>query len=196
MIIIRRRRPTCTISCPENIVCGEHITKEKRKEMFGIISGGAGSQNPENYQRDAIIRGTNNNCIKTNIRINYRTNELVSIVHPNKNDNGFDFSENFDGKQVIDSKTIYINLKCICGTGGAQTRSLREVYWFIEGQLKVLKNKNENIYFANIIDGDESIKCLPKFQYICSLEEYTEVKKNVYVGDLRGYFTWLKTLFE
>ena len=66
-----------------------------------------------------------------------------------------DYTEDFDGVQTVNNKKIYINLKCIVGKGGAQTRSLREVYWFIDGQLNVLKNTNDDVYFVNILDGDE-----------------------------------------
>lgn len=52
----------------------------------------------------------------------------------------------------------------------------KEVYWFIEGQLKILKeNKNINIYFVNILDGDEAYNGMKKFNYIKNLPEYTNM---------------------
>jgi hypothetical protein len=73
---------------------------------------------------------------------------------------------------------------------------LREVYWFVEGQLNVIKNSNNtNVFFANILDGDESHAVLPKFEYLLSLPEFTNEKNNVYVGDLTGYFSWFKRMF-
>lgn len=72
---------------------------------------------------------------------------------------------------------------------------MREVYWFVEGQLKVLLNTaDENIYFANILDGDEAHACLSKFEYLLSNPEFTTIKSRVYVGDLKGYFDWLKIM--
>jgi len=127
------------INCPEKVIKGNLITKEKRHEIFGCVAGGADSCKPENFQREMIIKGTNLKCNKTNIRINLRNNSLVNIRQPNKNVDGFDYTEDFDGVQFIKDKIVYINFKCIVEKGGSQTRSLREVYWFIQGQLNVLK---------------------------------------------------------
>jgi hypothetical protein len=184
-----------TIQCPTDVIIGQSITKEKRQELFGKVAGGAGSTKPEEYQREKIIEGTRNPCPKTNIRINLRTNEIINIACPNKKNDGFDYSEDFDGVQTIHGKTIYVNLKCIVGKGGAQTRSLREVYWFVEGQLHTLK-KTDKVYFANILDGDEAHSSMSKFEYIISLPEFTDVRKRIYVGDLSGYFAWFKQVFD
>jgi hypothetical protein len=180
-----------TVKCPEGLLDGASITKEKRQEIFGQVAGGSGSRKPEDFQRQKIVEGTEIPCPKTNVRINLRTNSLMDIAHPNTEKNGFDYSEDFDGVQTIGSNNVYINFKCIVGKGGAQTRSLREVYWFVEGQLNVLKTTG-NTYFANILDGDEAHSCMSKFEYILSLPEFEEVKHKVYVGDLKGYFSWLK----
>ena len=183
------------VHCPPEVVAGNLITKDKRHEIFGQVAGGAGSRGPEIFQRLSITKGTGVECPKTNMRINLRTNSLVEIAHPNKNDNGFDFSEDFDGVQTVKEKSVYVNLKCIVGAGGAQTRSLREVYWFVQGQLNLIKEQ-KNIYFANILDGDEAHSTMEKFQYLLGLPEFAEVKKYVYVGDLSGYFAWFKTVME
>lgn len=180
-----------TISCPEDVVDGCLITKDKRHELFGQVAGGAGSRKPEEFQRDKIVKGTGFPCPKTNTRINLRTNSLKNIAHPNVETDGFDYSEDFDGVQNVKEKQIYINLKCIVGSGGTQTRSLREVYWFVEGQLHTLK-PNGNVYFANILDGDYASECMPKFVYLLSLPQFQDVKQRVYVGDLKGYFDWFK----
>ena len=72
---------------------------------------------------------------------------------------------------------------------------MREVYSFVEGQLNYKKSREPNkIYFANIMDGDEAANTFAKFQYLINLPEFANVKKNVYVGDLKGYFTWLKDI--
>jgi hypothetical protein len=206
-----------SIQCPTDIMSGDTITKVKRHELFGQVAGGAGSRNPEEFQRQKIIEGTGLPCPKTNIRIHLRTHTLTQMLYPNKNIDGYDYSEDFDGIQIFDDKTIYVNLKCIVGKGGNQTRSLREVYWFIEGQLKVLlgaaqaeqagqavptepvsepAEKPTKIYFANILDGDEASRNLSKFEYLLSLPEYKTVKQNVYVGDLKTYFEWFKTIMN
>ena len=191
---MNQNKDKINIYCPLDIISGNLITKEKRQELFGKIAGGAGSQKPEEYQRKKIIEGTGIICLKTNMRINFRTNTLKNITKPNINNDGFDYSENFDGVQYINDNIIYINLKCIVGKGGSQTRSLREVYWFIEGQLNILKTI-KNIYFVNILDGDECNLTMPKFDYLISLYVFENIKNKIYIGDLKGYFDWFKNSF-
>lgn len=173
---------------------GRLITKTTRQELFGVVAGGAGSRKPEEYQRAMIVQHTGIPCPKTNARINLRTSTLKDVAMPNKHDDGFDYSEDFDGLQIFDKNLVYLNLKCIVGTGGAQTRSLREVYWFVQGQLNVLKAVPEGLYFANILDGDEANSVLPKFKYLLNLDAYKNEKNKVYIGDLKGYLDWFKEL--
>ena len=53
---------------------------------------------------------------------------------------------NFDAIAKKDNSIFYFNLKFICGAGGAQTRSLREVYHFIRCQIShIQKNKCQNM---------------------------------------------------
>jgi hypothetical protein len=188
-----------------DLVDGSLITKTKRNELFGSCDKGAGTSNPENYQRQTISTLTKIPCLKTNIRINLRNNTLKEICYPNKYSDGFDYSENFDGIQIISNptttKTIYINLKCVVGSGGSQTRSLREVYWFIEGQLNVLLNQSRSrstntIYFANILDGDQAFSVFDKFNYLLDLPAYSSIKEFIYVGDLKNYFNWFDSIHK
>lgn len=187
------------------IIDGSSLTKTKRTELFGSCDKGAGTSTPENYQRQTISTLTKIPCLKTNIRINLRNNTLKEICYPNKYSDGFDYSENFDGIQTIPlttTKTIYINLKCVVGSGGSQTRSLREVYWFIEGQLNVLLNQSKSdairstntIYFANILDGDQASSVFDKFNYLLDLPTYSSIKEYIYVGDLKNYFNWFNLI--
>jgi hypothetical protein len=182
------------ISCPDDVIAGSLITKEKRQELFGQVAGYAGSMKPEEYQRQKIVDGTGIACPKTNTRINLRTNTLKDISRPNTKSDGFDYSEDFDGSQSVKENKVFINLKSIVGKGGAQTRSLREVYWFVRGQLATLKSV-ENVYFANILDGDEAYSAMSKFEYLLNLQEFVKVKNRVYVGDLKGYFDWFEKVF-
>lgn len=190
---VEMKKHSC-ISCPEGVIAGSLITKEKRQELFGQVAGGAGSRKPEEFQRQKIIDGTGIKCPKTNLRINLRTNSLKNICHPNTKNDGFDYSEDFDGSQSVKENKVYINLKCIVGKGGAQTRSLREVYRFVEGQLNTLKSV-ENVYFANILDGDEAQSTMSMFKYLLNLPEFEKVKDRVYMGDLKEYFDWFKKVF-
>lgn len=182
-----------TIMCPQDVVSGALITKEMRHEIFGVVAGGGGSRKPEMYQRQKIVEGTHVPCPSTQTRINWRKNELADIAHPMKKDDGFDYTENFDGKQSFPQKTVWINLKSVVGTGGAQTRTLRdECYPFVNAQLDyLLKSAKTDCYFANIFDGDEAAAKMKMFHYLLALPEFASVKKYVYVGDLKGYFAWL-----
>lgn len=186
------------IRCPEGIVAGHLITKELRHEYYGRIAGGAGSKNPENYQREQIEKGTGVPCAKTTTRINKRTLEMRDIPHPMIYDDGFDWTEDFDGKQVIGDKKILINLKSVVGTGGSQTRTLRdECYPFIEAQLQyLLRDHCQQIYFANIFDGDEAASKMRMYNYLLGLPDYSTVRSKVYVGDLFGYFGWVSSVID
>lgn len=201
------------------IPIGASITKDARHTLFGSkLICGAESMKPENWQRETIEKYTRTPCNKTSTRINLRTHKLENIKNPNTKAYGFDYSEDFDGCQILPNRstdTIYINFKCIVGQGGAQTRSLREVYWFIEGQLQTLINQlrqlqitphqttelrsggANNIHFANILDGDCCHKYMPQFTYLLNLPEYSSVKNKIYIGDLHTYcYSWFPQKFK
>ena len=173
-----------------NIIDGALINKDKRRELFGQ------AHNAERFQISAITHATGVECARTNVRINLRSYSLVSVARPNIKEDGFDYTENFDCVQQCGKKSIYINLKCIVGKGGFQTRSLREVYWFIEGQLNVLRKEKQNcnIYFANILDGDECARVMDKFAYLIMQDKNRAYSKKIYVGDLKNYITWFVSM--
>lgn len=165
--------------------------------MFGEIAGGAGSTRMEAYQRSKVEEGTDHPCIKTRTRINWREKKLVAVAQPNRMDNGYDLTEDFDGVQEIGPALVYINFKCIADAGGAQTRSLREVYHYVEAQLEVLLvGAESHVLFANILDGDAAAKAMRHFEYLLALPVYASARPRVYVGDLRGYFDWLKVRLD
>ena len=165
--------------------------------MFGEVAGGAGSTRMEAYQRAKVVEGTDYPCLKTRTRINWRHKKLVAVAQPNRLDNGFDLTEDFDGLQEIDDTRVFINFKCISDAGGSQTRSLREVYHYVEAQLEVLLTGEEpHVLFANILDGDAAAKAMRHFEYLLALPAYASVRKHVYVGDLRGYFAWLTAALQ
>jgi hypothetical protein len=170
------------------------MTKEKRKEMFGSVGGGSGSMGPEKYQREQVMKGTGRPCPPTNMRINMRRGEMKDIAHPFTTDDGFEWSEDFDGMQNFSSNTVWVNFKSVVESGGAQTRTLRcECYAFVKDQLNyLLTSKNTDTYFANIFDGLEAASRMRHFQYLLGLPEFASVKQYVYVGDLKGYFGWVK----
>jgi hypothetical protein len=122
---------------------------------------------------------------KTNMRLNISTFELKNNSKPLVNNDGFEWTENFDGLLNKNSNQYYFNLKFVCDSGGAQNRSLREVYHFIKCQLEHLKKfKSKNIYFINILDGDTSHSFKDKYKYLREKEEYKDFIKYLYIGDL------------
>lgn len=76
-------------------------------------------------------------------------------------------------------------------SGGAQTRTLREVYHFIGSQLEYLvSNPDTTIYFINILEGDTSFNNRDKFNFLVNLEKYKEVKDKVFVGDFLEFMSF------
>jgi hypothetical protein len=193
-IVWKIKKSMPMIHCPDCVGAGRDITKERRQEIFGQVAGGAGSRGPEVFQKAQIVAGTGVPCSNTQTRINWRALKLVDIHNPMTKDDGFDYTENFDARQEFGTKKVYINLKCVVGKGGSQTRTLRdECYQFIDAQLRyLLKNPEGQIWFANIFDGDEADRVMKKFQYLLGLAEFRTVRQRVYVGDLRGYFQWAR----
>lgn len=147
----------------------------------------------EKYQLKQYNCMTGVNFVKSGgTRINLETLEMKKIRHPLKLNNGFEWTEDFDGYYEIKNNTeFYINLKFVCDNGGAQTRSLREVYHFIKAQIGYLiKNENENnqnIYFINILDGDTSFKHNEKFKYLFKKNKNLILKSNIFVGDMYSF---------
>ena len=119
---------------------------------------------------------------------------MHECAHPMVKDDGFDYTENFDGRQVFGDREVLINLKSVVGSGGSQTRTLRdECYPFINAQLDwLVRTKKTTTLFANIFDGDEAASKLRMFKYLLSLPSFETVRQYVYVGDLKGYFGWIK----
>lgn len=137
----------------------------------------------ETYQINIVEEIIKTSLLKTHDRIYIETYEVLENKYPFGNVNGFEWTENFDGKVVKNGNKFYFNLKFVCDAGGAQTRTLRETYNFIKYQYEYLrKNKTTNIYFVNILDGDECYRQMNKILYLTS--KYTEYNKYIFIGDL------------
>ena len=75
----------------------------------------------------------------------------------------------------------------ICGSGGGQTRALREVYNFTFAQQIYLNQEpSSKLFFVNILDGNEcykKIKLFPKVEhqkiFVGSIFEYNENMKGL-----------------
>ena len=144
----------------------------------------------ENYQKSLITSITKTQCKKTYARIREDTNTLELCSQPYKDEFGFEYTENFDIVQKIRGKNLFYNLKMVCDRGGAQTRSLRIVYYFIKAQIKLLDQTKEYI-FINILDGDESSKNRDKFSYL--LSKYN-AHDNIFCGDMAEFKEWFLKL--
>jgi hypothetical protein len=142
----------------------------------------------EKYQIELIEKIIMNKLTKTYDRLNMETNEIMSNKNPMTNDDGYEWSENFDGKLIINNNTYYFNLKFVCDKGGSQTRTLREVYHFIKCMLEYLiKFKCDDIYFINILDGDECYNNMNKFNFLISKEKYKNITKYIFIGSLYDF---------
>lgn len=122
--------------------------------------------------------------LQTNMRIHLETKELLYKLQPLTDIDGFEYTEDFDGHLSMDDCHYYFNLKFVCGTGGSQTRTLRESYHFVKAQLDhLVRFPDPTKYCINIFDGDGAFKCLPKFDYLLTKTEYKDVAPRVFVGD-------------
>ncbi len=123
--------------------------------------------------------------------------EFREHTNPLTNSDGFDWTENFDGYQQLPNGTqLYYNLKMICDKGGAQTRSLREVYHFINAQIDFLRLHPElSIIFINILDGDTSFYQKDKFDYLMNLNENHPLHKKIVIVDMVGFRDWYASNF-
>ena len=172
---------------------GIKMTKKWRKNQIWYKNGK--SCECEHYQRDNIEHITNISCDKTTRRINTADLRFIDLTKFCDRPDGYEWTEDFDGLQIFGDIHLWYNLKMVCESGGAQTRSLREVFIFIRTQLNLLlKLKNKNNYFINILDGDTSYKNMDKFKYLTDKKEYKSIIERVYIGDLFGFKKWFYEL--
>jgi hypothetical protein len=165
------------------IPSSQYQTKEWRKNRKWYNNGK--SNECEKYQLFLIEKIIKMKLDKTDDRINMENNKIINKRHPIINKDGYEWTENFDGKIIKNGNLYYFNLKFVCDNGGAQTRTLREVYHFIKYQLEYLIQFNtKNVYFINILDGDTSFNSISKFKYLLNKEKYKKIIKYIFVDDL------------
>lgn len=161
-------------------------TKHWRKARNWYNNGK--SNECEKYQLKNIEKIINLDIEKTNERINIETLKIINKRNPLKENNGFEWTEDFDAKINNNNNIYYFNLKFVCSNGGAQTRTLREVYHFINYQLQFIKcNKTKNIFFINILDGDTCYNNINKFNYLLNKKIYEKQKKYIFIGSLYDF---------
>ncbi|ARF10357.1 hypothetical protein Hokovirus_1_236 [Hokovirus HKV1] len=158
-------------------------TKKWRQNRKWYINGK--HNECEKYQINTLEKILKIKMSKTNDRMNTETYCLLNNRNIINNPDGYEWTENFDGKIQKSNNIFYFNLKFVCDKGGSQTRTLREVYYFIKYQHEfLLKSENLNIYFINILDGDESYNNMNKFNYLSNKLKYANVKQNIFIGSL------------
>jgi hypothetical protein len=182
----------------DQYIPGELQTKDWRKAQNWYIDGKRNEC--ELFQRKQLETMLGVECVKTNLRFNTETYGLHTMTRPLDLENGFEWTEDFDGLSIIGDKKLYFNLKFICDAGGAQTRSLREVYHFTKCQLEYLYNEEtsdpKNVYFINILDGNTAMKHLSKFQFLINKEKYHSSRDNIFIGDMYTFNTWYTSLVK
>jgi hypothetical protein len=139
----------------------------------------------EKYQINLIEKLIKFKLNKTTERINIESNEIIENKNPMNRNDGYEWTENFDGKIIKNDIVYYFNLKFVCDCGGAQTRTLREVYHFIKYQMEyLLKYNTKNVYFINILDGDTSYNNMSKFIFLVNKSKYTHTVQYIFIGSL------------
>jgi hypothetical protein len=186
---------TTTTTVPSNLQ-----TKDWRKQQPWYKGGK--SNECELLQRMQVEQITGKSCPKTTMRINKRTHQMQPLSNPLTRPDGFDWTEDFDGIQQLvgndgTTHTLYYNFKMVCHAGGAQTRTLREVYAFIEAQQQVLLlgNHHATVHFINILDGDQSYFRKEQFSHLLNLPEYATVKEKVFIDDMSAFDAWFHARF-
>lgn len=171
------------------ILSSDGQSKEWRLEQSWYTNG---KQNEcELFQKQCVHQITGLDIsTKTNMRLRLDTLEMVPLKNPLAEQDGFEYTEDMDGIVSIGNMTLYFNLKFVCGVGGAQNRTLRETYHFINAQLQHLlqsPDDNKDKYFINILDGDGSHCHLSKFRFLLEKDMFQEVKSRVFVGDTHQF---------
>jgi len=181
------------------LVSSKYQTKDWRKKQNWYCNGK--KNECEKYQEKTLrdIKLDINKNEANNFRLNLITNSIVNVHSLKKQltnwcDVSFEYSENFDF-MLENEKNIYLfNLKFICGSGGIQIRSLKEVYHFINSQYQCECLINDKkIVFINLLDGDFCYNNKNKFSYLSSLYKH---KNNVHILDTYTFINKSSTILK
>jgi hypothetical protein len=165
------------------LVSSKEQTKDWRKNQEWYINGK--KNECEKEQIKCIEQFTKIKMEKTEIRLHKINFKMKNNRLTNKSNDFFYWTENFDCKFKFNNQNFYGNLKFVCDKGGAQNRTLSLVFDFIMYQLNyLLKNKTNDIFFFNILDGDGCYVYNEHFKSLLESLEYKEVLKHIFVGDM------------
>ena len=171
-------------------------TKDWRKAQDWYKGGR--STECEIYQRDKVQNIVGYTIPKnTGMRLNSETNTFEYFKQPCKFDNGFEYTEDFDGELFTEEYDCdyYFNFKMRIGEGGGQKTGLKDVYHhFITSQLNYLLADESNFKFVNILDGDNSFKVMNHYEYLINKEKYASITDRIYIGDLYDFENWWNQL--
>lgn len=137
----------------------------------------------EKFQRAMFERITGVACPTTPDRIRMSMRRIEPCRNVLALDDAFDWTENFDGKvRTRGGAPVYVNFKFVCGDGGAQTRTLRELYHFIRAQADLIRSLPDvpdtpKPIFINILDGSTCHRYFNKLRNAANAP-------GIYVGDL------------
>ena len=171
------------------IPSSEIQTKEWRQQQTWY-KGGKHTE-CESYQIPLIEEITQSKLVKTNFRLHAHDYLMKENNRPMKQEDGLEWSENFDAYLNYHNKDFYFNLKIICDNGGAQTRSIRETYHFMKYQMEHIKRYKSDFptekYFINILDGNACNRSMKNFYYLMNKPENKFQKPYIFVGDMKQF---------
>jgi hypothetical protein len=143
-------------------------------------------------QKELVREITGLSWTTDHYRFHEPTLRLIKIFRAEPKDK-FDYTEDFDLNTKYRNKECYCNLKLVCESGGAQTRSLKCVYGMMINQLEYTKDNNHpHTYFFNIIEGDQGSAHRECFEQLVS--RYPG-QAQVFVGDMREFESRWSVLF-
>jgi len=150
----------------------------------GNALGGAFSTFPERWQR-CVLEDTVGQCVpkSNNLRLHMVNWTMQNLPYILNQPDAFLWSEDFDGMFTKNGYTYLVNFKMVNARGGAQTRTMRELYHFIGTQLNYVQtNPNSQYRFLNILDGDVIVALMSHYHALVN-QFPPNVQKSVYVGD-------------
>ena len=88
-----------------NLTSSKNQTKQWRQSQLWYSNGK--HNECETYQLKMIEHIINSKCEKTNDRLHMESYDIISIKNPMKNIDGFEYTEDFDGKIFKNNKIKY-----------------------------------------------------------------------------------------
>lgn len=179
-----------------SILPSSEQTKQWRSGQPWYVGG---KQNEcEVFQQKCLHQITGQELTRnTHLRLHLDTKELTYKKNPLLHEDGFEYTEDFDGCLNVMKYLFYVNLKFVCSVGGSQYRTLRETYHFIQTQLEhLVRFPDPNKYFVNILEGNCSHQSKTKFNYLLKKEKFSSVQHQVFVGDMFQFQTFWQEFFS